>query len=83
MIETTTHCDYCGNPLGRKCDCTAASAVRAKISGTIVVSRFAGDVLDYGFFCSTECANKSRHKGELNGKKEIHKTQDEEKEGSS
>ncbi len=68
MKETTTHCDFCGNPLGIKCDRTAASAVRAKISGISVVSMFIKGGLDYKFFCNVKCWEK------FHGEEEIHKT---------
>ena len=82
MIETTTHCDYCGNPLGIKCDRTAASAVRAKLKGIWVCSRFATHNLEYRFFCNSECGAKFVIRGEFN-ETEIHKTQDKKEKGSS
>ncbi len=58
MIETTTHCDYCGDPLGIKCDRTAPSAVRAKLHGIFVCSRFLPRDLEYSFFCNARCSGE-------------------------
>ncbi len=83
MKETTTHCDYCGNPLGVKCDRTSHSAIRAKLHGVWVCCRFVSHNLWYGFFCNAECSAKFIAQGELHGEEKIHKTQDEKKEGSN
>ncbi len=82
MIETTTHCDYCGNPLGSKCDRYIGAALRARDRGIIVGCRFVSPGIRYEFFCSTECEQKS-HGEKLHGQEKIHKTQDEKKEGTS
>ncbi len=84
MIETTTHCDHCGNPLGVKCDRTAPSAVRAKLRGIWVWSRFVSGGLEYMFFCNRKCGCEFITQGkELYDQEEIHKTQDEKEKGSS
>ncbi len=79
MTETTTHCDYCGNPLGVKCDRTAASAVRAKLNGIFVCSKFLARDLEYGFFCNAGCSREfiRQTDGKFYGEKKIHETQDE------
>ena len=63
MRDTTTHCDFCGNPLGSKCDRDIASAIRAKLRGVIVSDIRAVEVIlnqegDYRFFCSGKCRDK-------------------------
>ncbi len=90
MIETTTHCDFCGDPLGIKCDRTALSAVRAKLRGVWVCSKFVlsrepgiPSGLDFRFFCNWECNKKFLDQEQSYGEEKIHKTQDEKKEGSS
>ena len=91
MKETTTHCDYCDNPLGVKCDRTAPSAVRAKLHGVWVCSIFIlrrkpdiqNSGLSFRFFCSEECKIKFLDQGESCDEEKTHKTKDEKKEGSS
>lgn len=84
MKETTTHCDYCDNPLGIECDRTAASAVRAKLNGVYVCCKFVKHDLEYRFFCSAGCSAGfvEQEKG-YHGEKKIYKTQDEKKERGS
>ena len=90
MTEMTSHCDYCDNPLGINCNRTATSAVRAKLNGICVSSRFIlsrepgiPSSLDFRFFCNWECNEKFLDQEQSRGEKKIHKTQDEKKEGSS
>ena len=82
MIETTTHCDWCENPLGIKCDQTADSAVRAKLHGVFVFCEFIKSSLSYRFFCSLKCMEKRMIvEGKYyESKKTLHKTKDEKKE---
>ena len=84
MKETTTHCDYCGDPLGIKCDRTAPSAVRAKLKGIWVCCEFIKSGLNYRFFCSLRCTqNCMIDEGKLFSEKKIHEMQDEKEKGSS
>jgi len=74
MRETTTHCDFCDNPLGLKCDRTAESAMRARLHGLWAISVVTLTGSSYRFFCSKECEEG------YDGKTKIYKTCSEEKE---
>ena len=57
MKETTTHCDHCGNPLGRKCDRDISSSERARIAGIVSENWKFFDDDRWTFFCCQSCAD--------------------------
>ena len=81
MKDTTTHCDYCDEPLGSKCDREIFAAGRAKRRGILAFNFHVIGDDRWTFFCSQKCVDSYLLKlMESNGKTTIQKTHSEEKE---
>ena len=78
MLDTTSHCDQCGNPLGFKCDREVFAAGRAKRKGILAFDfHLIGDNR-WTFFCSQKCVSLYLlNLMEPDGKKTIYKTSEE------
>jgi hypothetical protein len=56
-LETTSHCDRCGMPLGIKCDRDYLGCAKALLFGIYVREESTLTKREYRFYCGKDCQN--------------------------
>lgn len=61
-LQTTSHCDFCKEPLGIKCDRDYRGVARALLDGLYVKESSTLQCRTYKFYCTQKCLNADEDK---------------------